>query len=240
MATFPAAVEAWRPLVEEYAGDMPVNFLLACVRFESFGNPCALGKAGVEAGLFQLYFPDDARFGATFQQLRAGCSGAKLTRTLTDDERVRQVRTGCVMETSHRTKARNQVASNGLSWTEDTVDFWKLVKIQHGLPAVPKSFLPAYARTFGGPPASFAVWGEWVLSLSRSEVGSIDSGVDDYTAVLPDVFNNATKTGDLFASVQGGLSSLSPSIGLEQLLGVALGYALARFLGPRLAGVAMR
>src|SRR5262245_382577 len=63
--TFPAPVEAWRSRIADKAdgSDVPVDFLLMWVRYESYGNPCALGVKGHEAGIAQTWHPDDDRFG---------------------------------------------------------------------------------------------------------------------------------------------------------------------------------
>jgi hypothetical protein len=94
--TFPAPVEVWRSLIElEAAGSgVPIEFLLSWVQHESYGNPCSLGIPGVEAGIAQTYHPDDDRFGATFDQLRAACvpDTQTLARPLTADEKDLQVK----------------------------------------------------------------------------------------------------------------------------------------------------
>lgn len=234
MATFTRSVEVWRSLVEDLAGELPTEFLLKYIEVESGGNPCALGIANVEAGLFQTYHPDDDRYGLTFTECRTGCSGAKLVRSLSDAEKRARVAAGIAMVRAHLARARKQVEASELPWTEDTSDFWSLVKIQHGLPAVPSAFLPAFVRAIGRAPDSWDEWRAWVESLSADEVGAINSAVKRfYGDPLTRVFNNAEKTGAVFENTRGSMFHV------EAYVGVALAFGASWLLASIMGGGAL-
>jgi hypothetical protein len=135
--TWAASVEQWRPLLEENAGDLPVEFLLAWIDRESGGNACSYTRYH-EAGIFQLMPPDNLDdAGVSLDELRAACSGStqQLARPLTDDERLVQVTSGIRYVNVCRDRARAKLAAAGADWPETSTDFWKAVKLQHAYPA---------------------------------------------------------------------------------------------------------
>ncbi len=164
---FPASVERWRePLLME-APDLPISFLLAWLKHESGGNPCSVGIPGVEAGMFQTFHPADDRFGATFAQLRAGCTGSTTTGTI---NAAAQVKSGANYVRSKRDAARAHLARVGANWSESSPDFWAMVKQEHALPCVAIDLLPLVARKLGRAPASWAEFRATVMSTSASEM----------------------------------------------------------------------
>ncbi len=144
----PYGVESWRPLVTEMAGDIPVEVLLRWIKHESGGNPCSTGapaKTGggsIENGIFQLYSPDDDHLATPAQLHGSFCSGQTYTRDLTLDEARIQVASGIAYVRSCRERARAQLKQAGVTWDEKGKDFWSLVKMQHNLPSVPKTYIP--------------------------------------------------------------------------------------------------
>ena len=144
----PYGVESWRPLVTEMAGDIPVEVLLRWIKHESGGNPCSTGapaKTGggsIENGIFQLYSPDDDHLATPAQLHGSFCSGQTCTRDLTLEEARIQVTSGIAYVRSCRERARAQLKQAGVTWDEKGKDFWSLVKMQHNLPSVPKTYIP--------------------------------------------------------------------------------------------------
>ena len=135
MTTWPATVEAWRSLLEDNAGDLDVEFLLAWINRESAGSACSYTKYH-ECGIFQLDPSNMATVGTSEAELRTACNtGQWPVRELTDDEKLTQVTTGIAFVNHCRDVAREKLAANGLAWDEDSVDFWRLVKMVHAAPA---------------------------------------------------------------------------------------------------------
>lgn len=156
--TFSPTTEAWRPLVESYAGDIPVNFLMAWIERESGGNPCSYTSMG-EAGLFQLMPPDNiAQAGTSVGALRAACVGStqQRSRALTVDEMNEQVRSGVQYVNAMRAIAHAKLDANGVDWSEDSPDFWQFVKLQHAYPGPSSGWLANATMQLGAPPANWA------------------------------------------------------------------------------------
>lgn len=200
-AEFPAPVEAWRSLIEEKAEGtgLPIDFLLMWVQRESYGNPCALGIPGVEAGIAQTYHPDDDRFGATFDELRAACVPGKheQARSLTADEKDLQVTSLVGLVKNARDAARAQMKRAGVKWSESSSDFWKLVKLRHALPALGSDYLRPCADALGHPPAAFAEFREWIEGLTDDHVIAINPKVKPWASLAQRrrLFDSAEKTG---------------------------------------------
>lgn len=230
MATFPAQVEAWRALIEERAAGtgLPMDFLLKYVQNESFGNPCAQGVPGIEAGIAQTWHPDDDRHGATFAQLREGCSGQSIVTPLSDFQKDRQVKVLISKVTSDRASARSAMSRAGVDWSEDSTDFWCLVKLVHGLPALVTDYLPRAGR-----PSSWAEFRSYVMSLSEAEVVAINKNVFPWrsTSERARMFDTAEKTGMTVGTPIAGFG-LPGFITFEVLAAVAFGVA-AYFLAFR-------
>jgi hypothetical protein len=204
-AEFPAPVEAWRSLIEKEAdgSGVPIAFLLAWVQHESYGNPCSVGIPGKEAGIAQTYHPDDDRFGATFDQLRAACvpDTQKLARSLTADEKALHVTSLVAYVKNARDVARRQLASAGITWPESSPDFWNLVKLRHALPAWGADYLGPSCDALGHPPATWAEFRGWIEGLSDSEVVAINPRVKPWSSLAQRrrLFDNAEKTGKAVA-----------------------------------------
>ncbi len=204
--TFDAATEKWRDLVTRYAGDLPINFLLAWIQYESSGNPCDYTYLH-ESGIFQLMPPDNTNIGGTSEAaLRAACSGSsnQATRPLTDDERKEQVVSGIKYVNWARGVAHSKLDAAGVTWDESTPDFWMMVKQVFNLPGPIAGWLSNATAQLGHPPAT---WGEMRSTITES---SRDA----------DVLNNAEWVG---AFGGGGGIDLSTILGLA---GLALAYVI--------------
>ena len=199
--TFPAPVEAWRALIVEKADGtgLPIEFLLMWVQKESYGNPCSLGIPQREAGIAQTYHPDDDRFGATFDELRAPCVPGKqeLARPLTAAEKDCQVTSLVGLVKNARDVTRGHMSRAGVTWAETSTDFWKLVKLRHALPAWGADYLARCTDALGHPPATFAEFREWIESLSDDEVVAINKHVKPWASLAQRrrLFDAAEKTG---------------------------------------------
>jgi len=197
---FPAPVEAWRALIEQEAdgSDIPVDFLLAWVQHESFGNPCSVGIPDHEAGIAQTYHPDDDRFGATFDELRAACvpGTQKLARPLTAAEKQLQVTSLVNYVKNARTAVRGQVARAGVTWSESSSDFWNLVKLRHALPAL-GGYLAPCRDDLGHAPESWLEFRAWFEGLSDRQVVAINRAVAPWKSLAERrrLLDNAEKTG---------------------------------------------
>jgi len=168
-SAFPASVEQWRSRLAEQGSDLPLNFLLGWLKHESGGNPCALGIPGVEAGMFQTYHPADDRYGASFAELRAGCSGGSIVNPSAINRDL-QVKSGLNYVRGKRDAARRHLAAVGASWSESSPDFWAMVKQEHALPCVAVELLPLVRRKLGRAPATWAEFRATVMSTSASEM----------------------------------------------------------------------
>jgi hypothetical protein len=203
---FPAPVEAWRSLIErEAAGTgVPVDFLLTWVRYESYGNPCALGIPGKEAGIAQTYHPDDDRYGATFDELRAPCVPGKQeqARPLTSAEKDQQAGSLVALVKGARDATRAHMSRAGVTWAESSSDFWKLVKLRHALPAWGADYLGPCGKDLGHPPATFAEFREWIEGLSEEQVIAINRNVRPWASLAQRkrLFDAADKTGKVVAA----------------------------------------
>ena len=198
---FPAPVDAWRSLIEKEAdgSGVPIDFLLTWVQHESYGNPCSLGIPGKEAGIAQTYHPDDDRYGATFDELRAACvpDTQKLARPLTPAEKHLHVTSLVAYVKSARDVARRQISGAGITWSESSPDFWNLVKLRHALPAWGADYLVPCRDDLGRPPSTWAEFRAWVEGLSDSQVIAINRHVKPWASLAQRrrLFDNAEKTG---------------------------------------------
>ncbi len=178
------------------AEGVPYAFAKAWMAKESGGNPCAFGSAKAfgpdgnprEMGLGQLYNPDDFdALGIDSAGYRAYCTVGTQTqsRSLTPDEESEQVRGLIGIITRCRTAARKY---NPGDWSEDSADFWRLVKLNHALPGLlhGQSQVTAY---LGRPAASWAEFRETVGQVQ------LDHGTMVYSDSFDKLLNNAESTG---------------------------------------------
>lgn len=224
--SFSPQVEQWRSLLSRHGSDLSTDFLLAWIEKESGGNPCAQGIPGVEAGLFQTFHPADDRYGATFAQLRAACSGGSQTRALSSDETMFHVKSGLNFIRDKKAAARAHFAAAGIRFSEGSPDFWTGVKQEHALPCVMAGLLPRITGVLGRPPSS---WGEIHQTAMAMQPSDMDPGCAGFAASgslrglqnrLEDTLANAEEIGRY-----GGNSVQS----LLLKLGLAAGLAFAAY-----------
>ena len=171
---FPPLVERWRREVTKRAQDLPVSGILEWIRIESGGDMCSTGLP-TEVGIFQLMFPDDAKYGATLEGLRAICKKSQSRHPadiswLSDGELDMEVGAGIRKILAARDTVRRVLAANGVSWPESSFDFGSAVKQIHATPAVITELIPKITRQ-GGPPASWADLRRRVMAFPVDQMG---------------------------------------------------------------------
>jgi len=171
---FPPLVERWRHEVEKRAKDLPVDAILEWIRIESGGDMCSTGVP-TEVGIFQLMFPDDAKYGATLEGLRALCERSRHQNPadiswLSDADLDMQVGAGIRKIMAARDTVRRVFAQSGVTWPETSFDFGSAVKQIHAAPAVIIELVPKITRQ-GGPLASWADLRARVMSFPVAQMG---------------------------------------------------------------------
>jgi hypothetical protein len=197
---FSGQIEQWRPMIQAVAPELPINFMLAWLKKESGGNPCATGIPGVEAGIGQTYHPDDDKYGATFAQLRAACAGGsqQQARPLTEDEKALQVTDFVNRVRAAVAGAQQDAAAVGLQWGFNTADFWSLVKSKHGLPVIGTQLLPLVTQQLGRPPTG---WSEFHSVVQQIPASSMPQPVARYAA-SPSTSGRANRLEDIMANAE--------------------------------------
>lgn len=201
---------------------IPLEFAVAALTEESTGNPCAIGDPTQygddgnprELGIYQLYNPDDLKLvKLTGSELRAYCSPQKVPyklkdgttvmgpsqeviRPLTADEMAAQARGAVEKIASSRAYAAHYAALAGVKWPSDGVDFWRLVKLVHGLPGLVNNGIAHVTTYLGRPPAS---WAEY-RHLIESGAVKCDPATEAKRSKYPEIFNNAERA---TATMQG-------------------------------------
>jgi hypothetical protein len=173
--SFPPLVERWRAEVEKRAGDLPVDAILEWIRIESDGDMCATGLP-TEVGIFQLFFPSDAKYGATLEGLRALCRRSKHQNPadiswLSPSDLDMQVGAGIRKILAARDTVRQVFAKHGVTWAETSFDFGAAVKQIHATPAVIVELLPKITRRDGAPPSSWDALWRSVMSFPVAQMG---------------------------------------------------------------------
>lgn len=187
----------WEPLVRALiAKDFPridPRIALKWLAMESGGNPCSFGRPGDqgpdgeprEIGLGQIYNPDDfqalglSAFGLLPGSFRAYCvANTQLrSRSLTGKEMEDQVRFTLLAKIAQGMDTADRiVAKYHLPWAK--LDYWKLVKVTHALPAILNQGLPAVVKKLGRAPKNWAEFRQvlgmeqspgWVKGLNNAE-----------------------------------------------------------------------
>jgi hypothetical protein len=174
--TFAPLVERWRPEVERRAEDLPVQAILEWIRIESGGDMAPPGGNPREAGIFQLAFPGDAKYGATLEGLRelgrrSAHQDPKDISWLSERDLDMQVGAGIRKILAARATVRRVFAENGVRWLEDSFDFGSAVKQIHSAPAVITELLPKIVRRDREPPASWGDLRARVMSFPVAQMG---------------------------------------------------------------------
>ena len=172
---FPPLVERWRAEVGKRSQGLPVDPLLEWIRIESGGDMCAIGGP-TEVGIFQLFFPSDAKYGATLDGLRALCQKSKTQNPrdiswLTEADLDMQVGAGIRKVLAARERVRQVFGQNGVHWPETSFDFGSAVKQIHATPAVITELVPKITRRDGAPPTSWSDLRRKVMSFPVAQMG---------------------------------------------------------------------
>jgi len=193
-------VSIWRALIKKLApASLDVEFVLKWIEVESNGNPCAVGSFKsfgpdgnpLEMGIGQFYNPDDlVRLKLTGSELRAYCipGTQRASRVLTPTEMTRQAQAMIDLIKSCQASATNDLRSVGATWSPRGRDFYKLTKLQHGLPGLPRMGMPAVTKKLGHAPRD---WQEFRTTLASVK---LDSNTEKYRDGFAKILNNAEKT----------------------------------------------
>jgi hypothetical protein len=206
---FPPLVERWRREVERRSQDLPVDAILEWIRLESGGDMCSTGLP-TEVGIFQLYFGDDAKYGATLEGLRSLCARSKShdpadISWLSAADLDMQVGAGIRKILAARDTVRRVFAQNGVRWPETSFDFGSAVKQIHATPAVITELVPKITRRDGAPPAS---WSDLRRKVTAFPVDQMGSGLQRLAKApskrglqnrLEDTLENAEHVGRVWA-----------------------------------------
>lgn len=207
MASFPTMVERWRGLVGAAAPEIPTDFLLAWIKKESGGKVGARSSLD-ERGLFQIHPSSVSTIGLTPNQwaLQAG----------TDETAAKeQIRAGVVHVRQHRTRADGLLKKYGVHWSGS--DYWKFVKLGHGLPLAQSKTLELFKAEKNRAPWS---WGEFDAAGRKYAAQGKYGG---WSTVVPKVLTNANEVG----------SHAGFSFPYHPLLGVAIGMGVLVVMARR-------
>lgn len=173
---FAPLVERWRREVEKRAQDLPVDAILEWIRIESGGDMCSTGLP-TEVGIFQLYFGDDAKYGATLEGLREICERSKGRDPrdiswMSEADLDMQVGAGMRKVLAARDRVRKVFAQSGVRWPETSFDFGSAVKQIHATPAVITELVPKITRRDGTPPSSWSDLRRKVMEFPIDQMGA--------------------------------------------------------------------
>lgn len=206
---FPPLVERWRSEVARRASGLPIDAILEWMRIESGGDMCAVGTS-TEIGVFQLNFPDDAKYGATLEGLRAICKQSQGRNPadiswMSEIDLDMEIGSGIRKILGARDTVRQVLAASGVHWPETSFDFGSAVKQIHATPAVITELVPKIARQ-SGPPVS---WSELRRRVNEFPVSQMGSGLQRLARApskyglknrLEDTLRNAEFVGHAWAS----------------------------------------
>jgi hypothetical protein len=211
--------QLWITVIGPYAAmqHVPIPFAIAAITEESGGNPCEIGNPEQygpdgnprEMGIYQFYNPDDLQLlKIPGHNLRAYCNPNKVPyktkdgrtimgpskeviRPLTAAEMGEQGKATIDKIVHDRNYAGGYAAASGVRWPMEGVDFWRLVKLVHGLPGIVSSGLANVHAHLGRPTSS---WSEFRHLIESGTVHCDDEtekyrGDDGYGWI----FNNAEK-----------------------------------------------
>ena len=205
---FPALVERWRGEVSRRSRGLPVPAILEWIRMESGGDMCSIGTPS-EVGIFQLMFPDDAKYGASLGGLREICRKSQQhdpfdISWLSESELDMEVGAGIRKILAARDEVRRSLAQNRTAWSETGFDFGSAVKQIHAAPAVITELLPKLVRQ--GPLAS---WNELRRRALMFPIDQMGTGLRSLAQApsrhglksrLEDTLNNAEGVGRAWAA----------------------------------------
>jgi hypothetical protein len=219
----PPGLGTWAALLAPLSlqSNLQLPYVLKWIDMESGGNPCDIGHPQakgldglpLEMGIAQFYNPDDLRpMGVSGAELRAYCVpgdqheilykgrvirgfSKALLRPLTAAEMTQQARMTiqlilrCVGDA---TRDLTKIHA-GPAWSRSSRDFWRLVKLQHGVPGISRSGLPAVTQKLGRPPRD---WREFRDTLALVK---LDAGTEAKRSIFAVVLDNAEQCASVFS-----------------------------------------
>ncbi len=199
-----------------------VPYALQWVAMESGGNPCEVGYppakgpdgAPREMGIAQFYNPDDLRrIGLSSHELRAYCVpgdqhdvmfhdklvrgfSSQLRRALTPAEMQTQADGTIHLITDSMAKATHVLTSIGAgpAWSPTRRDYWRLVKLAHGMPTLLSEGLVRINAKLGRPPRD---WDEFKRGLDTVTLGA-NAEEKRRQGLFPFALDNAERCASVF------------------------------------------
>jgi len=198
---FDPLVERWRPYVAAFAVPigLPVDALLEWIRIESGGDMAATGLP-TEAGIWQLMFPGDAKYGATLDVLKAiavksNAPGFGGIPSLSPAELDTEVGAGVRKVAAAREVVHGILHAAGVNWPDTSFDFGAAVKQVHALPAVLGELLPQVAKL--GP----MTWADFRKRVVAFPASRMSPGLAKF-ALAPSKHGLANRIEDTMANAE--------------------------------------
>ena len=152
-------VERWRPFVRRHLPGVPEDFVLAWIHHES-GGRMGVRTSLDERGILQIH-PGEAE--------GMGLSDVEWAQLLKDGDADEHMRISAKLVRHKEAVTRRLMASLGIRFTGR--DFWTLVKLSHGLPAIISQGGKAFVGAHGRPPRSFGEFAAWLRRTRWSYKG---------------------------------------------------------------------
>jgi hypothetical protein len=220
------------PLVLDGTPKIQLPYAVKWLAMESGGNPCSVGDPRQhgpdgqprEIGIAQLYNPDDLTgTGVSAAELRAYCVpgdqhetvyrgkkvrgfSQKLSRPLSVGEMQTQARLTVRKIRTAAAAAGKDLLAIGAgalpAWSPNRRDFWRLVKLQHGLPGLSRSGLPAVTAKLGRPPRD---WQEFKNTIAGTPIRN-DPRTEGARDQFAWIMGNAERCASTFAESQPGVA----------------------------------
>lgn len=196
-------VERWRPYVRRYLSGVPEDFVLAWIYHESGGRP-GVRTSLDERGVLQIHPSEAQGMGLSTADFDFLLKGEKDTGYSADEH----FRVSAKLVRYKEKSAKRYMTDLGMTFSGR--DFWTLVKLAHGLPAIivqgGKAFLAAHDR----PPGRFTEFAAWLRFSKWTYKGWGTSRIDT-------ILRNAENAGR-WAPENLGLGLLVVGAGLWWLL----------------------
>jgi hypothetical protein len=196
--------EIWNTALPPFAITAGINvaFAIQWCLMESGGNPCAIGKPGAkgpdgeprEIGIGQFYNPDDfIKLKISTKSMRAYCASGTdaVIRPLTADEIKAQAQALMDLIAVSKASASSDLRKVGATWPHEGRDYYRLTKLQHALPGLSHSGLPAVAQYLSRAPSG---WDEFRSCLMNV---TLDDGTERYRSEFDRILDNAEKCGNV-------------------------------------------
>lgn len=219
------SLQQWAAVIDPIAAPLGIQapYTMKWNEMEGGGNPCAIGYPSAkgpdglprEMGIGQFYNPDDLqRLGATGAELRAYCEpgdqhdivykgktikgfSQKMIRQLTPAEMAKQATmlVGLIRDAMGHATADLMTVGAGPAWSKTRRDYWRMVKLQHGLPTLSREGLPSVKAYLGRAPSS---WSEFRQALQSGQAKIDPKNQAEYFSEFPRIFDNAEQCASVF------------------------------------------